>query len=278
MTGSNGPRKGGSSWAVLAYPGFRAMFMTQFIAQAGSAIQVAAVDWHIWSLTHDKLALGLVGLMRVVPIILLSLLGGVISDAVDRRRLLIITQTLTLLLAGLLSLSVLLGQESLPLIYLATAGIAGLVAFDAPARYALLAHLVPDERVGDAGRLNVVLFTLTGVLGPVLASLIYDRAGPGLTYAANAFAIIPSVVVLLGLSVPPIPKGTAREISLGALREGLQFVFQNRALWSSMILDFVATVCASALALLPVYADEILHVGLIGSGILPTVPTFGHCP
>src|SRR5260221_10470904 len=123
MTGSNGPRKGGSSWAVLAYPSFRAMFITQFIAQAGSAIQVAAVDWHIWSLPHDKLALGLVGLVRVVPIILLSLLGGVISDPVDRRRLLIVTQTLTILFARVLSLSLLIGQGRLPLVYIAPAGI-----------------------------------------------------------------------------------------------------------------------------------------------------------
>src|SRR5437870_4106497 len=99
----------GSSWGVLAHRDFRLMFLTQFIVQAGAAIQVASVDWHIWRLTHDKLALGLVGLVRVVPIIVLSLLGGVVSDAVDRRRLLLITQSLTLVTAAVLSVAVFSG-------------------------------------------------------------------------------------------------------------------------------------------------------------------------
>src|SRR3954465_5219745 len=115
MPMSNAPKSPATSqsaWSVLAYPQFRWMFLAQFVTQTAASITVAAVDWHIWTLTQDKLALGLVGLVRVVPIILLSLLGGVVSDAVDRRKLLTATEALTLLVIGLLAITVLTGQES----------------------------------------------------------------------------------------------------------------------------------------------------------------------
>ncbi|MEP7289200.1 MAG: MFS transporter [Chloroflexota bacterium] len=253
-----------SSWSVLAHREFRLMFLTQFIVQAGATIQVASVDWHIWGLTHDKLALGLVGLVRVVPIIILSLLGGVVSDAVDRRRLLLVTQSLTLIVTAILAIAVLSGHESVLLIYVITAIIAGLVAFDGPARYALLASLIPVEEVGNAARLNVVLFTVTAVLGPLVASVILIFKQSGFNYALSAIAVIPSVAVLRILVAPPVPPGEKREISLQAMKEGLQFIFRIPVLWSSMIMDFIATFFASALALLPVYATEILNKDTVG--------------
>jgi MFS family permease len=262
------------------------LFLAQFIVQSGAAIQVAAVDWHIWRLTHDKLALGLVGLVRIGPIILLSLLGGVVSDAVDRRRLLMITESLTLLMVGILALSVLSGYESPALIYMATATVAGLSAFGSPARVAILPSLVPENRIADAARLSVVLFTVTSVMGPLVAGLILSAAevaGPGIAYLAAALAFAPSLLILLTLNVPPLPAGEKREISIAAMKEGLNHIFSRPVLWSSMITDFVATFFSSALALLPVYADQILihdTAGILARpevryGLLRAAPFFG---
>src|SRR4051812_22621470 len=100
-----------SAWSVFRYRDFRLMYITQFIATTGWWIQMAAVNWHIWSLTHNEAALGLVGLVRVIPIIILSLLGGVVSDAVDRRRLLLLTQSATLIFTLILAAAVLTGNE-----------------------------------------------------------------------------------------------------------------------------------------------------------------------
>src|SRR5262249_13950112 len=132
-----------TSWSVLRYRDFRMMYFAQMVAVTGGAIQLAAVNWHIWSLTKNEAALGLVGLVRVIPIIALALLGGVVSDAFDRRRMLLITQAATLIFATILAVAVLTGQESLPIIYLMTAALAGMGAFEGPARYSLLPGLIP---------------------------------------------------------------------------------------------------------------------------------------
>jgi MFS family permease len=272
---ANVPVVGRSSWAVLHYRDFRLMYGAQFVSATGSSVLLAAVNWHIWSITHDKLALGLVGLVRVLPIIALSLLGGVVSDAVDRRRLLIVTQFMALLFAGALALAALSGFEPLFLIYLLTAALSGLGAFGSPAQSALLPSLVPAQRVGDAGRVNVVLFTTTAVFGPLVASGLYALAGPGLTYSVSALAIIPMVVALFMIRPVPVPTGAIRSVNLDALKEGLNFVWRDPLLRSSMLLDFFATFFASAMALLPVYADQILKVGLTGYGVLGAAPFVG---
>jgi MFS family permease len=264
-----------SAWSVLRYRDFRLMFIAQLIAVTGGAIQLAAVNWHIWSITHDEAALGLVGLVRVVPIIALSLLGGVVSDAVDRRRLLLVTQLATLFCAAVLALSVLSGNGTLPLIYLMTAALGGIGAFESPARYALLPGLIPADRIADAARLNVVLYTVTAVLGPLAASRLLASVGPGATYAVNALAIAPSVFVLLIIHPASTDTVGSPTISLQALKEGLSFVWRTPLLRSSMLLDFFATFFSSALLLLPVYADKILHVGLDGYGILYAAPFVG---
>jgi MFS family permease len=269
------PDPGRSSWSVLRYRDFRLMYFAQMLAVTGGAMQLAAINWHVWSLTTNEAALGLLGLVRVGPIIALSLLGGVVSDAIDRRRLLVITQIATFLSAAILALSVLTGNGTLPIIYLLTAMMAGIGAFESPARYALLPSLIPENRIADAARLNVVLFTVTAVFGPLVASRLLAVAGPGITYAFNAASLIPSVLVLMIIRVAPTDAVGSRAINLQALKEGLSFVRHTPLLWSSMLLDFFATFFSSALLLLPVYADKILHVGLDGYGVLYAAPFAG---
>jgi MFS family permease len=266
---------GGSSWGALRYPQYRWMVAAQAISYMGSWMQLAAVNWHVYELTGSATALGLVGLVRVVPIIVFSMFGGVIADAYDRRRLMILTSTLLGITAGILAIATFNGSATLGLLYLMTAIMSGLSAFDKPAWASLLPNLVPKERLGDAVRLNVVLVEITAVLGPVLAGILLAKFNTGAAYAFNALSFIPVVLVLLFVHVPPIRAEQRATFSLKSFRDGLRFVRRTPLLWSTMILDFFATFFSSAIALLPVYASDILHVGAEGYGLLYAAPAIG---
>ncbi|MBI1279197.1 MAG: MFS transporter [Anaerolineaceae bacterium] len=266
-----------SAWSVLRHPGFRWFFFAQIFSVTGSAMQLAAVNWDVWRITHNELALGVVGLVRIVPIIVLSLLGGVVADAIDRRRLQLATQTLMLIFAGLLAFVTITGNESLALIYILTAAISGMAAFDQPARNAMIPNLVEPHEISHAARLNVVMYTVTSVLGPVITGFILAKMGSGAAYLFNALSFLPVVIVLIGLKrvLMSAPVGVKREISLNAMFEGLRFVRSSPLLWSTMLVDFFATLLASATVLLPVYATDVLKVGAIGYGALNAAPAIG---
>jgi MFS family permease len=145
--GPQGPR---SSFPALRFRDFRLLWIGQFVSLTGSQMQLAAINWHIYVLTNSKLALGAVGLVRVVPIILCSLIGGVVADVVDRKRLIIASQTVMLLSAGALATVIAMGSKSSWPIYLVTAISSAALAFDNPARQALLPTLVPARYFPNA--------------------------------------------------------------------------------------------------------------------------------
>lgn len=238
-------------------------------------MQLAAVNWQIYALTGSLVALGLVGLVRVVPIIVLSLLGGVVADTYDRRKLLIITNSLMLLSALLLSIASFTNVITLILIYLATATLSGLSAFDRPAETALVPRLVTPAELPKAIRVNVVMIEITGVLGPMTAGLLLGAFGPGVAYFANALSFLPAILVLLSLQLPHIRAAGDTGVNWHSMVEGLRFVRHSPLMWSTTLLDFFATFFASAMALLPVFATDILKVGPQGYGILYAAPAVG---
>ncbi len=271
------PQASTSAWSVLRHPGFRWFFIAQIFSITGSSMQLAAVNWDVWRITHNELALGVVGLVRIVPIIVLSLLGGVVADVIDRRKLQLATQSLMLIFAGILAIVTISGNESLPLIYILTAAISGMSAFDQPARNAMVPNLVQPHEISHAARLNVVMYTVTSVFGPVITGFILGTLGSGAAYLFNALSFIPVVIVLIGLGsvVISAPVGPKRTISLNSMFEGLRFVKGSPLLWSTMLVDFFATLLASATVLLPVYATDVLKVGAIGYGALSAAPAIG---
>jgi MFS family permease len=271
------PEASTSAWSVLRHRGFRWFFIVKIFSVTGSTMQLAAVNWDVWRITHNELALGVVGLVRIVPIIVLSLLGGVMADAIDRRKLQLATQSLMLLFAGILAIITIMGSESLLLIYILTAAISGLSALDQPARNAMVTNLVAPHEISNAARLNEVMYTVTSMLGPVIAGLIIGNLGSGAAYLFNSFSFLPVVIVLIGLRkfVFPATVGAKREISFNAMFEGLRFVKGSPLLWSTMLVDFFATLLASATVLLPVYATDILKLGAIGYGVLSAAPAVG---
>lgn len=266
-----------SSFSALRHRDFRLLWIGQLVSVTGTQMQYVAINWHVYLLTKSPLALGGVGLVRVVPIIICSLVGGVVADAVDRKRLMITTQSLMLICAALLGTLTASGLSSIWPIYLLTAVASAALAFDNPARQAMLPTLVPARDFPNAVSLGIVVFNSAMIVGPALAGLLLSVRGPALIYALNAGSFIAVIIALLLMKT----SGRAgadheiAQINFGALRDGLRFVWRTPIIVQTMTLDFVATFFASATALLPIFAAEILKVGARGLGLLAASPGVG---
>ena len=265
-----------SSFVALRHRDFRLFWSGQFVSIIGSQMQLVTVNWHVYDLTHSAAALGLVGLVRVLPIIACSLVGGVVADAFDRKRLILATQTVMLLSAAALALFTASGLESVWPIYLLTAVSSAATAFDNPARQALIPSLVPEHDFPNAVSVGFVAFQVAMVVGPMLGGVMLARFGAASVYAFNAASFVAVIAVILLIRASG--KAKAEEsggVSLEALREGLRFVWRTPIMVQTTALDFVATFFASATALLPIFARDILQVGEHGYGVLASATAFG---
>ncbi len=242
-------------------------------------MQNAAILWHVSLLVPDSqkgLALGLVGLVRIVPIIVFSLVGGVVADVLNRRKVMLLTQTAMTAVALTLALITFRGLTAVWPLYLLTALSQSAASFDNPARQSLIPMLVPREHLPNAISLNTIMFQTASVLGPALGGLIIAHLPIGWVYAFNATSFVAVIIALLLMrNVPGRSAGANNEISLRAALEGLRFVFGAPLIRSTMLLDFFANFFASALALLPIFAQDILNVGASGYGWLVSAPSVG---
>ena len=248
------------------------------VSVTGSQMQTVAINWHVYDLTGSAVALGLVGLFRGVPVIVCSLMGGVVADAVNRKRLMIVTQTVMLTSAGLLTAVTLAGLRSVWPIYLLSAMASAATAFDLPARQSLMPSLVPLEDFPNAVSLTMILFNVATISGPAIAGFLLAARGPAVIYAFNALSFVAVIIALVAMRASGSPERQSdrrQALSFGALKEGLQFVWRTPIMVQTMTLDFVATFFASATLLLPIFAREFLHVGAHGYGLLAAAPAMG---
>ena len=267
-----------SAFTALRHRDFRLLWLGQIVSVTGSQMQFVAINWHVYQLTKSPFALGLVGLFRGVPIILCSLAGGVVADAIDRKRLMIVTQTIMLMCAAMLTAGTLAGFESVWPIYLLSAIASAATAFDTPARQALMPTLVPIEDFPNAVSLAVIVFNVATIAGPAIAGFLLAESGPGIIYGINALsflAVIAALVAMRASGQPDLQTDRKDALSLAALKEGLSFVWHTPIIVQTMTLDFVATFFASATLLLPIFALEQLHVGPRGYGFLAAAPAIG---
>jgi MFS family permease len=241
-------------------------------------MQFVAINWHVYLLTKSAFALGLVGLFRGVPIILCSLAGGVVADAIDRKRLMIVTQTVMLTSAALLTAETLAGFESVWPIYVLSGIASAATAFDTPARQALMPTLVPIEDFPNAVSLAVIVFNVATIAGPAIAGFLLAESGPAIIYGINALsflAVIAALIAMRASGQPDLQTERKDALSFAALKEGLTFVWHTPIIVQTMTLDFLATFFASATLLLPIFAQERLHVGARGYGFLAAAPAIG---
>jgi len=262
---------------ALRHKRFFYLWLGLMISIAGSQMQVWALFWHIRTLTDQPIALGGIGLARIVPVIVFSLIGGAVADVFNRRRILFLTQSAAALVALTLGLLTRFEHINLWQIYLLTAIQAVALAFDLPARQALVPNLVPARDLPNAFSLTSIAFQTGAILGPALSGLVIAYSGQAAVYLINAasFLAVIFALILLGDVSQKVDRSRTNGVSLEAIREGIHFIVNRPIIFSSMILDFVATFFASANTLMPFVARDVLHVGVTAYGWLSAAQSVG---
>jgi MFS family permease len=264
-----------SPFVAFQHRDFRLLWIGQFVSEFGTHMQQVTINWHIYLLTRSAFALGLAGLVRFAPVVVFSLFGGVIADAYDRRRVMLVTQSAMMLFAATLGLLTYSGWISVGLIYVLVALTGAASVFDAPARQALPPNLVPLEHLTNALSLNNINSQTTKIVGPALAGFVIAWEGVAAVYWINAASFLTVLMALILMRTPTQQKLGAADITLKALGDGIRFVRHSQILFSTMLLDFFSTFFSAFSTLLPIFANEILRVGPQGFGILSSSQAMG---
>jgi len=244
---------------------------------AGTQMQIWALFWHIRELTDQPIALGGIGAARILPVIVFSLIAGVLADSYDRRAIMFVTQSAAAFLALALGILTDYGQISLWHIYALTALQAVAVAFDVPARQSLVPNLVPAKDLPNAFSLTSIAFQTGSILGPAVSGLLIAYSGLETVYYINAASYLAVIFALIMMGKVPQEKTTFRgnRFSLASLQGGIRFILGKPIIFSTMLLDFIATFFASANTLMPIVARDILRVGALEYGWLSAAGSFG---
>jgi MFS family permease len=247
------------------------------ISIAGSQMQISALFWHIRSLTGspNPLALGGIGLARILPVIVFSVISGPVADAFNRRRILFITQSLLALIALVLAALTFTDRIALWQIYALTALQAAVVAFDLPARQAMVPNLVQPKDLSNAFSMQSIASNTGSVAGPMLGGLVIATLGQGYTYFFNAVSFLAVIAALFLIGPVHQENRKAGGVNLSAVKDGFRFIISRPVILSSMLLDFVATFFASANTMMPIVARDILKVGEVGYGFLSAAQPVG---
>lgn len=256
---------------------FRLLWFGELVSHTGRHITVVALAYQVWQLTRSALAVGLIGLVQLVPLMVGSLAGGALADAMDRRRLLLVTQS-ALVLTGLMFVwGAALGTPPLAFLFVAAAANAALTAVDAPARTAAIPGLVGRRNLASAMALNQVLMQVSDVVGPALAGLLIARFGLMVAYGTDVASFLVAIGTLLAMRpMPPRRRdGEAIPRGPGAVREGFRYLKGRPILQTTFTADLIAMVFGMPRALFPVLADQVFRVGPQGLGLLFAAPAAG---
>jgi MFS family permease len=270
---------------ALRHAEFRSFLLGSFVSNVGTNVQSWAIAWHVYHLTHSSLMVGLLGLVRVGPLLLFSLLGGVVADHADRRKVLLLTQSAMALVALATFMLTQTEVVTVGALYVVVAVHSVARAFDGPARQSMLVGLVSLEDFPNAASLNGVTWRLSDVLGPVVAGFLIAWAGIGkisglsLCYLLNVVSFAAVLFAIWRLRPRPVPNQgerptNARQV-ITLIKDGLRFVNRTPVVRSAMWIDFWATLLSGAEALLPAFAATILHLGPQGYGVLAASTGFG---
>jgi len=266
-------------YAALRVRNYRWFIVSLLTMTVSSQIQAVVVAWQIYDITHDPLSLGLMGLAEALPFIGVALYAGHVADRLNRH--LVSLASLAVLLGCSISLLVfnlipgfLPRHGALP--FYAVIFVSGVArSFLQPARNALGAQIVDRSLFANAVAWRSSTWQSAAVLGPALGGLIYGFASPRVAYIADAIMMVVAVVTFWIIDYDAHEPTTSEESIGESLRSGLRFVFQESVLLSALALDLFSVLLGGAEALLPVFADQILHIGPQGLGILRAAPAAG---
>ncbi|MEO8139476.1 MAG: MFS transporter [Gemmatimonadota bacterium] len=266
------------AYAALRIADFRRFIACMMAQTFGTMIQAVVVGWQLYQVTHDPLALGLVGLAEAVPFIGFALPAGQLADRVDRRRVclaaLLVLFGCAVALFGMTTAG-LLRADTVWAVY-AVIFVSGIArSFLQPTRTALSADLIPREIYLNAITWRSSTWQFAAVAGPAAGGLLLGFGGAGLAYGTAALLLLLSWLALFRVKARPRPAATENVSGLQGLLEGIRFTRTQPVLLGAITLDLFSVLFAGAEALLPVFAVDILHVGAEGLGILRAAPAAG---
>ena len=237
-----------------------------------------AIAWQLYVLTGSPLSLGLLGAFRAVPMIAFALWGGALADALDRRRVLLVTQSALTLTSATLAWLAFTGSATPATLYALVAASSVATAFDNPARQSLVVNLLPREDLANGLTLGIFGWQVATVVGPALGGVLLASLGIEAIYLIDtvSFAgVLGALLVVRPRAQERDERALPKSVSLRAIGEGYRFLRTKPVLVWLMLIDFFATFFAGAMLLMPIYADQILGVGTEGLGVLTSAPAVG---
>ncbi|MBL7865674.1 MAG: MFS transporter [Cyclobacteriaceae bacterium] len=269
-----------SPYAAMKIRDFRLFISARFCITLAIQIQAVVVGWQVYELTKDPLSLGLIGLAEAIPSIGVSLYAGHVADITSRKKIILMTVATLVLCSGLLlyftlDLSTLLQHYGVLPIYVVIfiSGIAR--GFLTPAVFSFMPQLVPRELYQNAITWNSTLWEMASIGGPPVGGLIYGFFGISAAYTVDVSLTVVGLLLAVMVTSRPLPEISEEQGMFEKIGAGLKFVFQNKIILGAITLDLFAVLFGGAVALLPIFADEVLHVGKIGLGFLRSAPGIG---
>lgn len=262
-------------WQVLKQRDFGLFWASLLFSAIGTQISTVAIAWQVYEITNSPFQLGLTGLFRALPVMILSIPGGVVADRVDRRQLLIVTQALALLLSLALALLTTTGRIQVWHIYAITFLSGAVGIFDSPARTALIPLLVPAEQLTTAYALNISWRQIATLAGPFIGGFCIAAFGLSPSYFIDAASFLSVIVCLAFMRARPSPAPEKKESPLQSVRGGFEFIRDNTALLGLMGMDTCVQFFGAYRSMMPAFARDILGLGPSGLGALLGVPALG---
>ncbi|MFI9825932.1 MFS transporter [Streptomyces sp. NPDC052013] len=239
-----------------AYPDFRRLWISGLISNSGSSLTLIALPVQVKDLTGSAAAVGAIGAVELLPLIMFGLYGGALADAFDKRQLLLWTEVGQGLLSALLLAGALLPHQTLWLLYVAAAIQAALTAVQRPTLDSLWPRVVAHKHLAAATALNSLGWGISGVAGPAVAGLIVAYAGFPAAYAADLATFIISVALITQIAAQP-PSPNHSRPSLKSITEGARYAWSRKELLGTYVVDIAAMLFAMPIAVLPFLADEL---------------------
>jgi len=259
---------------------FRYFLIARILLMIVFQVQSVSIAIQVYDITNDPLSLGFLGLSFVVPAIIVSLYAGYIADLYDRRKIQLLFGTMLFFLFSILylfnvpSIQEYTGFSPIH-IYVLMFFIGIGKGFMNPASFGLMGQIIPPQLNKNASIWGSSAFTTGLLLGPVIGGFLYDFWGPEKTYLTNLIITIAGLLCIFMISKYPMPKVEKRPPMLENIKEGIRFVFDNQIIIGAISLDLFAVLFGGAIALLPIFAKDILHVNSTSLGILRTAPALG---
>jgi len=265
------------SLRALGHRNFRLFWSGQLVSLIGTWMQNIARGWLVLELTHSPFWLGMVGFANAVPVLIFSLWGGVIADRVPKRSLIIATQAISMVMAFVLAALTYTHTVEVWHIIVVSLILGTVFAFDAPARQSFTVEMVGGkEDLMNSVALNSSIFNGARVAGPAIGAIALAWQGPGLAFFLNGLSYLAVLLGLLMMKLPPFVKRVAKAGDKGKISEGLNYVRHHETIGVLMALVAAVSIFAFPYAtLMPIFADDVLHVGKEGYGVLMAVTGIG---